>query len=123
MRQVRIAVAAVPEELHRLVLQGLVGQPDLTVVAVAANEVGMLLEAARADVVVVGTRTAATPPVVERLLNEYPHVGIVCVDVDRRRGAVFRLSPDSEALDDISPNAIAAAIRSAAEESATWGNR
>src|SRR4051794_24498610 len=103
MRQVRIAVAAVPEELHPLVMQGLAGEPDLTVVAVASGEVALLLEAARADVVVVGMRQGAPPPVVERLLDEYPRVGVVCVDVDQRRGAVYRLRPDFAAMDDVSP--------------------
>jgi hypothetical protein len=123
MRQVRIAVAAVPEELHRLVVQGLAGEPDLTVVAVASGEVGLLLEAARADVVVVAMHRGALPPVVERLLDEYPHVGVVGIDVEGGRGAVYRLRPDFTSMDDVSPGAIAAAIRSAAEETAAWGNR
>jgi DNA-binding NarL/FixJ family response regulator len=123
MRQVRIAVAAMPEEVHRLVRQALASDPDLSAVAVASGEVALLLEAARADVVVVGMQHGELPAVAERLLDEYPHVGVVCVDVGARRGAVYRLRPDFAAMDDVSPGALAAAIRSAAEETAAWGNR
>jgi DNA-binding NarL/FixJ family response regulator len=123
MRQIRIAVAAAPEELHPLVQRGLAGDPGLSVVAVASGEVALLLEAARADVVVVGMHRGELPAVAERLLDEYPHVGVVCVDVGSGRGAVYRLRPDVAEMADVSPTSIAAAIRSAAEETAAWGNR
>jgi DNA-binding NarL/FixJ family response regulator len=123
MRQIRIALTSVPVGLRRLVEQGLADQSDLTVVAVATGEVALLLEAARADVVVVAMQRGEVPALAERLLDEYPHVGVVCVDVSSGRGAVYRLQPKPMALDEISPRALAAAIRSAAEDTVVpWGH-
>lgn len=123
MRQVRIALAEMPAELYRLVEQGLAGQPDLTLVAVAAGEVELMLEAAQADVVVVPMRRGEIPAVAERLIDEYPNVGVVCVNLDAGRGVVFRLRPDLAPIEEVSPEAIAAAIRSAAEDISAWGAR
>lgn len=123
MRQIRIALGEAPAELHRLVEQGLAGQPDLALVAVTAGEVALMLEAGRADVVVVAMPRGELPAVAERLLDEYPHVGVVCVDVEAGRGAVYRLRPDLAPMDAASPGAIAAAIRSVAEDNAAWGSR
>jgi DNA-binding transcriptional LysR family regulator len=122
MQQVRIAISATPEELHRLVRQGSADAPDLTIVAVVDGEVALLLEAARADVVVVGAHDGP-PSVVQRLLDEYPGVGVVCVDLAGGHGAVYQLRPQLTAIDDVSPGAIVAAIRSAAEDTVAWGNR
>ncbi|RIQ15847.1 hypothetical protein [Jiangella rhizosphaerae] len=123
MRRIRIALGEAPAQLHRLVEQSLAGQPDLTLVAVTSGEVGLMLEAGRADVVVVAMRRGEIPAVAERLLDEYPRLGVVCVDVEAGSGAVYRLRPDLEPMAAASPGAIAAAIRSAAEDNAAWGYR
>lgn len=123
MRRIRIALGEAPAELHRLVEAGLAGQPDLTLVAAASGEVALMLEASRADVVVVAMPSGRVPAVAERLLDEYPRVGVVCVDVETGRGVVYRLRPALEPLDAVTPGAIAAAIRSVAENDAAWGYR
>src|SRR5688500_15408586 len=116
MGQIRVALTGVPVELRRLVEQGIADQSDLTIVAVATGEVALLLEVARADVVVLAMRRREVPALAERVLDEYPHVGVVCVDVSSGRGTVYRLRPEPMAIDEISPRALAAAIRSAAED-------
>ncbi|WP_116948898.1 hypothetical protein [Jiangella endophytica] len=123
MRRIRIALGEAPAELHRLVEEGLSGQPDLILVAVTSGEVALMLEAGRADVVVVAMHRGAIPAVAERLLDEYPRLGVVCVDVEAGRGAVYRLRPDLEPMTAASPGAIAAAIRSVVEDNTAWGNR
>jgi DNA-binding transcriptional LysR family regulator len=123
MRRIRIALGEAPAELHRLVEQGLAGQPDLTLVATTSGEVALMLEAGRADVVVVAMRRGEIPAVAERLLDEYPRLGVVCVDVEVGRGAVYRLRPDLEPMAAASPGAIAAAIRSVVDDNAAWGHR
>lgn len=120
MRPIRVALARMPEQLRYLVEGAVRGHPDLVVVMVDTGEVGMLLEAARSDVVVVAW-SGIVPPVVERLLDEYPHLGVVCVDVEAGRGVLYRLRPDAVPIDDVSPPALAAAIRSAAADAPVGG--
>jgi hypothetical protein len=112
-----------PDELHDLVQQGLADQPDLGLLALASSEVGLLLEATRADVVVVAMRHGEMPAVAERLLDEDPRVGIVGVDIKAGSGAVYRLRPSLAAIPEVTPSAIVAAIRCAAETSNGWEDR
>jgi DNA-binding NarL/FixJ family response regulator len=123
VRQIRIAISDKPDQLHDLVQQGLAAEPDLAFVAVASNEVALLLEAARVDVVVVAMRHGEMPAVAERLLDEYPRVGVVGVDIEAGSGAVYRLRPSLAAIHEVTPEAIVAAIRCAAENSNGWGNQ
>jgi hypothetical protein len=122
VRQIRIALAAKPDTLHHLVEQGSADQPDLAVVAVASSEVALLLDAHRADVVVVPMQCDEPPAVATRLLDEYPRIGVVCVDLDLGRGAVFRLGPNRVDVDEVSPRSIVAAIRRAADDNSAWEN-
>lgn len=123
MQQIRILLAEVPDELRRLVERVLAVEPDLSLVAVGRSEVAVLLAAEDADVVVVSARAGRLPPVAGRLLDEYPRIGIVCVDVATGRGEVHRLRPDHVAVEEITPRSIAAAIRSAASHNAVGEHR
>jgi DNA-binding NarL/FixJ family response regulator len=123
MRQVRIVLAEVPDELRRLVERVLASEPDLFLVGVAGSELTVLLEAEAADVAVLAMRAGRLPAVADRLLDEYPRIGVVCVDVAAGRGAVYRLRPDYLAIEEVSPRTIAAAIRGAASDNAVGGHR
>ena len=123
MRQVRVVLAQVPEDLRRLVAWVLAVEPDLSFVTVAETELAVLLEAGSADVVVVAMRGGTPPPVADRLLDEYPRIGVVCIDIAAGRGAVYRLRPDFLAVEGCSPQTIAAAIRSAASDNTVRGHR
>jgi hypothetical protein len=112
-----------PDELYDLVQQGLADQPDLALVALASSEVGLLVEAARVDVVVVAMRHGEMPAVAERLLDEYPGVSVVGVDIQAGSGAVYQLRPNLAAIHEVTPGAIIAAIRCAADNTNGWGNR
>ena len=120
MRHIRIALTEVPVELRYLVEEGVAEQPDLSIVAVASGEIALMLEAARADVVVVAMGSGEMPAVAERLIDEYPRVGVVCIDAESGRGVVCRLRQDLGPMDEASPVAIAAAIRSAADDAPAW---
>jgi hypothetical protein len=122
MPQVRIVLTEVPQELRLLVDRVLAVEPDFFLVAVAGGELAVLLEADGADVVVVAMRAGQLPPVADRLLDEYPRIGVVCVDVAAGCGGVYRLRPDYLAVEEISPETIAAAIRGAADN-AVGGHR
>lgn len=123
MRQIRIALAEGSDELRRLVERVLSVEPDLVLVAVAGSELAILLEAEGADVVVVAMHSGRLPAVADRLVDEYPRIGVVCVDVAAGRGAVYRLRPDHVAVEEISPRSLAAAIRSAVTDNAVGGHR
>jgi hypothetical protein len=116
MRQIRVALANVPAELYHLVHRALADQVDMALVSVAASELALLLDAERVDVVVVAMRGGAMPAMAERLLDEYPRLGIVCIDAEAGDGLVYRVRPELTTLDEISPRAIADAIRSATED-------
>lgn len=107
-------MADLPTGLRHLVEQALQGQADLTIVAVASGELALMLEAAQADVVVVPLPRGDLPAVAGRLLDEYPHVGVLCIDMSSGVGIVCRLHPGLTPVDAASPTAVAAAIRRAA---------
>ena len=88
MRQIRIAMTSMPDELHDL-SEGPADQPDLALLALASSEVDLLLEATRVDVVVVAMRHGEMPAVAARRLDEYPRVGVVGVDIKAGTGAVI----------------------------------
>lgn len=109
--------------LRDLVEAALADEPDLAITALAADEVDLLLAAAEADVAVISMRSGALPAVTERLLDEYPRLGVVCVDVEVGGALVCHLRPFTVPIADASPAALAAAIRSVASEPAEWGYR
>ena len=123
MRQIRIAIFDKPDELHHLVERSLAAEPGRASVALVSSEVALLLAAADVDVVVVAMRHGEMPAVAERLLDEYTRVGVVGVDIEAGSGAVYRLRPSLVAIHELTPHAIAAAIRCAAANSNGWGNR
>ncbi|NUU18718.1 hypothetical protein HP550_15800 [Cellulomonas humilata] len=120
MRSIRIALAEMHHSLRRLVEAGIADEPDLVLVGSSSSEIALMLSARDADVVVASMRGAEPPAIAERLLDEYPDLGVVCIDVVGGQGLVYRLQPRATRLAAISPEAIAAAIRMAATEADHW---
>jgi hypothetical protein len=113
---IRIVLAETPSPLRSLVREALAGEPDLVVVVDTDDEVAALLHAGHADVVLVGMSGGVLPAVAERLLDEYPRVGVVAVDLDRGHGLLYRLRPELSRIEAITPDALVEAIRRAAAE-------
>lgn len=120
MRPIRIALADMHPSLRRLVDVGIADQPDLVVVGSATSEITLMLSARDADVVVASMHGGEPPAIAERLLDEYPDLGVVCIDVVGGQGLVVRWEPRSTRLAAISPETVAAAIRMATAESDRW---
>lgn len=116
MRSIRIALADSPDRLRHAVRRVLVNEPDLVVVAEADGDVAVLLVAGRADVVIVGMTGGEPPTIAERLVDEYPDIGVLAVDMDRREGLLYRLRPELTSIDVLTPESLVAAIRRAAEQ-------
>ena len=76
----------------------------------------VLLQAGQvdADVVVLGIRCDALPPLAERLVDEYPEVGVLAVDIDHARALIHRRCPSTEWIPDFTTADLAEAIRRAA---------
>jgi len=94
----------------------LAGEPDLSVIGKPRGEVDVLLQAALADVVVLGAPGAQTPAVAERLLDEYPSIAVFAIDGDGGHGRLHRLRPQVTELGEVTPAGLVVAIRRAAAD-------
>ncbi|MBB5076372.1 hypothetical protein [Nonomuraea endophytica] len=118
MPRIRVALAGVTATLSRVVRDALDQEADLLLVAEESGEIRILLDVGRADVVIVNLAGGELPPMVERLVDEYPDIGVLGVDLDHGRGLLYRLRPTLVAIDPLSPATLAAAIRWAAGDAA-----
>lgn len=116
MPPIRILLAETADGLRAVVNHALAGQPDLIVVGSANGEVEVLLQAERVDVVIVGMSGTALPSVAERLVDEYPRIGVLAIDVDRAQGLLYQLRPQLAQIAELTPAVLTAAIRQAASD-------
>lgn len=114
MRPIRILLAEQASELRTVVRGALADQPDVTVIGDVSDEVEVLLQAEQANVVIVEMSGTALPAVVERLVDEYPRIGVLALDIDRDRGLLYQLRPQLTQIAELTPGVLAAAIRQAA---------
>lgn len=117
---IRILLADIAFELRDIVAAALAGRSDLTVIGESTGEVELLLLAARADVVILGSSSEKRAAAIERLLDEYSKLGILAVDGDCRSGRLYQLRPYMEAVDTVTSDALVAAIRRAACSNDRW---
>jgi len=113
---IRILLAQLPHALQETLERALSEQPDI-VVALVENHVEVLLAAreTEADIVVIGMENAEPPGVVSHLLDEYPTLGIIIVDVGNQRGFLYELRPELVPIGEVSsvhfPDVIRAVVR------------
>jgi DNA-binding NarL/FixJ family response regulator len=110
VQPIRVLLAEPPTSLRTVVRDAVGGQPDLVVVGESRGEVDLLLRAAVADVVIVRTDTCVSA-VAERLLDEYPRIAVLAVDVGAARGRLYRLGPHVTDFDRVTPAGLVSAIR------------
>lgn len=115
MPPIRILLAETVVGLRAEVRHAVLGQPDLIVVGDASGEVEVLLQAEDADVVIVGMSGTGLPSIAERLLDEYPWIGVLAIDVDREQGLVYQLRPQLARIAGCTPAVLAEAIRQVAQ--------
>lgn len=94
------------------------GQADLYVLSGGSDEVETLLLAGEleADVVIVGMSGGVLPPIAERLVDEYPGISVLAVDLERREGLVHRLRPERIWITGLTTAWLPAAVRLAAKD-------
>ena len=113
---IRILLAQLPNALQATLERVLSEQPDM-VASLAENYVEVLLAVGQtqADVVVIGMEDVQPPGVVSHLLDEYPSLRIILVDVVEHRGFLYELRPDLVPIGDMSsaqfPDVLRAAVR------------
>jgi DNA-binding NarL/FixJ family response regulator len=124
VRPIRILLVEPSELLRSVLAAALRTHPDLVVVGSVRGEVEVLLDPGLGDldVVVLETAGSAIPAVAERLIDEYPAVGVLVADLNRRRVMVCKLRPHVERIEGASPDALVSAIRRAAEISEVVGH-
>jgi hypothetical protein len=110
---IRIQLGGTSPDLRTAVLAAVAGQPDLLLVADTADEMDTLLEAGNchADVVVVDLTDGTLPAMAERLVDEYPQLAVLGVDLAAGTGAVYRLRPYLDRFRDVAVIGLAATIR------------
>lgn len=113
---IRILLAQLPNALQTTLERVLSDQPDM-VASLAENHVEVLLAVGetQADVVVIGMENAQPPGIVSHLLDEYPSLRIILVDVGEHRGFLYELRPELVPIGDMSsvqfPIVVRAAVR------------
>jgi hypothetical protein len=119
VQQIRVLLAGAPGPLHAAVRAAVALERDLIIVGQTSGEVETLLDAGRvgADVVVVGMSAHRLPPVAERLVDEFPSIGVLGIDLDRNEVAAYRLRPQVVRIAGGGGPGLVAAIRQAAQRS------
>jgi hypothetical protein len=118
MPPIRILIADRSERLRAVVRDAVAEEPDLVAIEDGDSEVDVMLNAAAADVVVIGMTGGSLPVVAERLLDEYPDIGVVAIDIDPDQGVILQLRPQLTRIAELSPRALSAALRKATSRSA-----
>jgi hypothetical protein len=111
----RILVVSRPTRLRTAVHDAVKGEPDLEVLDVADGDLELLLRVGEsgADLVVVAMTGRTLPPLAERLLDEYPQIGVLAVDLDRAEGLLHRMRPDTTLIQDIAADGLTTILRRA----------
>jgi DNA-binding NarL/FixJ family response regulator len=118
---IRILLAQIPRVLQETLGNALSRQPDM-IVTRAGNHVEVLLAAGetRADVVVIGMEDTEPPGIASHLLEEYPSLRIIVVDLGDQRALLYELRPElvpiGKATSAQLPSIIRAAVRSQRSE-------
>lgn len=110
VEMIAVLLAELPPRLADAATATVAAHPDLTLVGVGRGVVEVLLRAAEADVVVVAADGVALPAIAEVIVDEYPWIGVVGIDVRTGRDIVYRLRPAPDDEDAAAPG-LADAIR------------
>ncbi|MGW5192747.1 hypothetical protein ACWEOO_26120 [Kribbella sp. NPDC004138] len=112
----RILVADRPSPVIETVRAALAGQSDLELELAIGSDLELMLSAAEAeaDLVVIAMSGGAVPPLAERLLDEYPALTVLALDVERAEGILQTIASGPEAIEDLAGPRLTAVLRSAA---------
>ncbi len=111
MRKIRIILVSMPALLRDILAQTLGAQLDMEVIGELGGGIELLVDAGRADVVVIGLDQLDLPGIATNLLVEYPHLVLLAMTTDGRAAALFELRPQQTPIGDVSPQGLVDAIR------------
>jgi DNA-binding NarL/FixJ family response regulator len=114
MPPIRILIADRSDRLQTVVRSAVVDQADLVTLDDGHSEIDVMLNAEAADVVVLSMSGDNLPAVAHRLLDEYPDIGVIAIDVERDQGLILQLRAELTPFVKVSPDALISAIRKAA---------
>jgi hypothetical protein len=123
MPPIRILIGDRSERLQSAVRSAVADQPDLVTLEDGHSEDGhseidVMLHAEAADVVVLSMCGDELPAAAQRLLDEYPDIGVIAIDVDRHQGLILQLRAQLTPFVEVNAEALTTAIRRAACRSA-----
>ena len=118
MRSIKVLLANDPAILREAVRAVIVRQPDMEVVGVILDPLGVLLaaKATHADVVVLGLRDAEEPGLVSHLLAECPQVTILGLAPHGDTALIVQMRPWRKEIVDPSAANLMRALRQAVRE-------
>ena len=114
MPPIRILIADRSDRLQSVMRGAVAGQPDLVTLEDGHSEIDVMLDAEAADVVVLSMSGDQLPAAAQRLLDEYPAIGVIAIDVDRHEGLIVQLRAQLTQFVEISPDVLITAIQTAA---------
>ena len=117
MRDQRVLLVELPRVMRDIIRDAIGAEGGISLVGETTGDVDLasLVQATRADVVVIGLADARLPDAAKRLLTRHPAVRVLGVVNDGRDAVMYELRAHGEPLGEISPRALAAALRSTRE--------
>lgn len=103
--------------LKEIVREILTSEPDVAVTELEGGEEALSLLAEGVNVVILAESSPNALPLASRLLVERPHVRVLSLTSSGRECHVYELRPQRVPLGEVSPEALVAAVREAAERS------
>jgi AmiR/NasT family two-component response regulator len=113
---IRIFLGDMPRLVRDLIEQAVAEAPDLSVVAVRADDVDLAraAEDAGAELVIVAMDDDELPPSAQAYLDRRARVAVIGVEVDDGSAVLYRLRPQRRPIGPVSPRELVDAIRAAA---------
>jgi DNA-binding NarL/FixJ family response regulator len=112
LKRIRVLLADMPPMLRDIVTAAVTNEPDVEVAGCleARESLPEGLERVHADVLIVG-RHRPDLSIAEEVWSKWPHVKVLLIAEGGRSAVLYALRPDETVLGDVSPEALAAAIR------------
>jgi len=113
---IRVLLVDTPGTLSGGLIAALDDQPDITLLDRSTGIVELLLQAGDADVVILEMTGGIVPAAADLIIDEYPRVGVVCVDSATKCGVFYWGRPPPDRIEAATPGDLIAAVRQAAGE-------
>lgn len=109
----RVAIVDLPRVMREIIRDLLSDEQGLRLVVEASADVDLsgLVDATRADVIVMSLPDVGLPREAGHMLAQHPGVRLLGVVADGRDAILYELRPHHRSLGDVSPSALVAALR------------